>query len=92
MRAAAEAGVPIRAVPGPSAVTTALAVWGLATDRWVFEGFLPRDPGERRRRLAALATERRTLVFLESPHRVAARWWSSRTLSAPTVTRCCAAS
>ena len=71
VRAAAEAGIPIRAVPGPSAVTTALAVSGLASDRWVFEGFLPRGPGERRSRLAALATERRTLVFLESPRRIA---------------------
>ncbi len=70
VRAAAEAGVPIRAVPGPSAVTTALAVSGLASDRWVFEGFPPRGPGERRSRLAALATERRTLVFLESPRRI----------------------
>ena len=70
VRAAAEAGVPIRAVPGPSAVTTALAVSGLASDRWVFEGFLPRGPGERRTRLAELASERRTLVFLESPRRV----------------------
>ncbi len=72
VRAAAEAGIPIRAVPGPSAVTTALAVSGLASDRWVFEGFLPRGPGERRSRLAGLASERRTLVFLESPRRIAA--------------------
>ncbi len=70
VRAAAAAGVPIRAVPGPSAVTTALAVSGLASDRWVFEGFLPRGAGERRARLALLATERRTLVLLESPRRI----------------------
>jgi 16S rRNA (cytidine1402-2'-O)-methyltransferase len=60
----------VRAVPGPSAVTTALAVSGLASDRWVFEGFLPRGAGERRTRLAGLASEPRTLVFLESPRRV----------------------
>jgi 16S rRNA (cytidine1402-2'-O)-methyltransferase len=70
VRAAAEAGVPVRAVPGPSAVTTALAVSGLASDRWVFEGFLPRGAGERRSRLASLASERRTLVLLESPRRL----------------------
>ena len=72
VRAAAEAGIRVTVVPGPSSVTAALAVSGLPTDRWVFEGFLPRKPGERRTRLAELATERRTLVFLESPHRVAA--------------------
>jgi 16S rRNA (cytidine1402-2'-O)-methyltransferase len=71
VRAAAEAGVPVHAVPGPSAVTTALAVSGLPSDRWVFEGFLPRGAGERRARLASLAAERRTLVLLESPRRVA---------------------
>jgi 16S rRNA (cytidine1402-2'-O)-methyltransferase len=70
VRAAAEAGVPISVVPGPSAVTTALAVSGLASDRWVFEGFLPRGPGERRGRIASLASERRTLVLLESPRRI----------------------
>ncbi len=70
VRAAAEAGVPVHAVPGPSAVTTALAVAGLPSDRWVFEGFLPRGAGERRGRLAELAGERRTVVLLESPRRV----------------------
>jgi 16S rRNA (cytidine1402-2'-O)-methyltransferase len=70
VRAAAEAGVPVRAVPGPSSVTTALAVSGLASDRWVFEGFLPRGAGERRTRLHELASERRTIVLLESPRRV----------------------
>jgi 16S rRNA (cytidine1402-2'-O)-methyltransferase len=72
VRAAAEAGVPVTVVPGPSSVTAALAVSGLPTDRWVFEGFLPRRPSERRGRLAELAGERRTLVMLESPHRIAA--------------------
>jgi 16S rRNA (cytidine1402-2'-O)-methyltransferase len=72
VRAAIEAGVPVTAVPGPSAVLTALALSGLATDRFCFEGFPPRKPGERRRVLEALAGERRTMVFFEAPHRVAA--------------------
>jgi len=70
--AAVEAGVTVTAVPGPSAVLTALAVSGLPVDRFCFEGFLPRRLGERQRRLAGLATEERTLVFFESPHRTAA--------------------
>ena len=69
--AAIEAGVPVTAVPGPSAVLTALAVSGLPVDRFCFEGFLPRKAGERARRLAALAAEERTLVFFEAPHRTA---------------------
>ncbi len=69
--AAIEAGVLVTAVPGPSAVLTALAVSGLPVDRFCFEGFLPRRPGERRRRLADLAEERRTMVFFEAPHRLA---------------------
>jgi 16S rRNA (cytidine1402-2'-O)-methyltransferase len=72
VRAAVEAGVPVTAVPGPSAVTTALAVSGLPSDRFCFEGFLPRRAGERRARLAALAAEPRTLIFFEAPHRLAA--------------------
>ncbi|MGH3739222.1 MAG: 16S rRNA (cytidine(1402)-2'-O)-methyltransferase [Micromonosporaceae bacterium] len=72
VRAAVEAGVPVSVVPGPSAVTTALAVSGLPCDRFCFEGFLPRKPAERRRRLASLADEPRTLVFFEAPHRIAA--------------------
>jgi 16S rRNA (cytidine1402-2'-O)-methyltransferase len=72
VRAAVEAGVPVTAVPGPSAVLTALALSGLATDRFCFEGFLPRKPGERRRALEALAAERRTMIFFEAPHRTAA--------------------
>jgi 16S rRNA (cytidine1402-2'-O)-methyltransferase len=70
VRAAADAGVPVQVVPGPSAVTTALAVSGLPSDRWAFEGFLPRGSGERATRLADLATEPRTLILLESPRRV----------------------
>jgi 16S rRNA (cytidine1402-2'-O)-methyltransferase len=70
--AAIEAGVPVTSVPGPSAVTTALALSGLPVDRFCFEGFLPRKAGERASRLRELATERRTLVFFEAPHRLQA--------------------
>jgi 16S rRNA (cytidine1402-2'-O)-methyltransferase len=70
--AAVEAGIVVTAVPGPSAVLTALAVSGLPVDRFCFEGFLPRKSGERARRLAGLAGEERTLVFFEAPHRTAA--------------------
>ena len=70
--AAVAAGIPVTALPGPSAVTTALALSGLPSDRFCFEGFLPRRPGERRRALAALRDERRTLVLFEAPHRLAA--------------------
>jgi 16S rRNA (cytidine1402-2'-O)-methyltransferase len=70
--AAIEAGVPVTAVPGPSAVLTALALSGLPVDRFTFEGFLPRKPGERAKRLADLAAEQRTMVFFEAPHRLAA--------------------
>ncbi len=67
--AAVEAGILVTAVPGPSAVLTALAVSGLPVDRFCFEGFLPRKAGERARRLAGLAAEERTMVFFEAPHR-----------------------
>jgi 16S rRNA (cytidine1402-2'-O)-methyltransferase len=70
--AAVEAGVRVTAVPGPSAVLTALAVSGLPVDRFTFEGFLPRKAGERGRRLAELADEPRTMVFFEAPHRTEA--------------------
>jgi 16S rRNA (cytidine1402-2'-O)-methyltransferase len=70
--AAVASGVRVTAVPGPSAVLTALAVSGLPVDRFCFEGFLPRRAGERARRLAALAPEERTLVFFEAPHRLGA--------------------
>lgn len=70
--AAVAADVRVTAVPGPSAVLTALAVSGLPVDRFCFEGFLPRKAGERSRRLADLATEQRTLVFFEAPHRTRA--------------------
>ena len=71
VRAAIDAGVVVTAVPGPSAVLTALAVSGLAVERFCFEGFLPRSGGPRRRRLAELANEPRTMVFFEAPHRLA---------------------
>jgi 16S rRNA (cytidine1402-2'-O)-methyltransferase len=70
--ACVERGVPVEVVPGPSAALAALVVSGLPTDRFVFEGFLPRRPGQRDRRLAELATEPRTMVFFEAPHRVLA--------------------
>ncbi len=70
--AAVELGVRVTSVPGPSAVLTALAVSGLPVDRFCFEGFLPRKPGERARRLDALRDEQRTLVFFEAPHRTQA--------------------
>jgi 16S rRNA (cytidine1402-2'-O)-methyltransferase len=71
VRAAIDAGVAVTTAPGPSAVTTALAVSGLPSDRFCFEGFLPRRGGERRSRLAGLADEVRTLVLFEAPHRLA---------------------
>jgi 16S rRNA (cytidine1402-2'-O)-methyltransferase len=71
VRAALDAGVPVTAAPGPSAVTTALALSGLPSDRFCFEGFPPRKPGERRSLFGRLAGEPRTLVFFEAPHRVA---------------------
>jgi 16S rRNA (cytidine1402-2'-O)-methyltransferase len=70
VRAALDAGFPVTAAPGPSAVTTALALSGLPSDRFVFEGFLPRSGSGRRGRLRELAAEPRTLVFFEAPHRI----------------------
>jgi 16S rRNA (cytidine1402-2'-O)-methyltransferase len=69
--AAIAAGLDVEVVPGPSAVLAALVASGLATDRFCFEGFLPRKGAERARRLAALGTEPRTAVLFEAPHRVA---------------------
>ncbi len=68
--AAVAAGVAVTAVPGPSAVLTALALSALPVDRFAFEGFPPRRAGERARALAALAADPRTLVFFEAPHRI----------------------
>ncbi len=72
VRAAAEAGLDVRVVPGPSAVTAALAVSGLPTDRWIFEGFLPKKSAERRARLGGLLGDPRTAVLFESPKRIRA--------------------
>lgn len=69
--AAVDAGVHVTVIPGPSAVTAALAVSGLPVDRFCFEGFLPRRAAARGRRLAELAAEPRTLVVFEAPHRTA---------------------
>ncbi|MFG3059086.1 16S rRNA (cytidine(1402)-2'-O)-methyltransferase [Streptomyces sp. NPDC048231] len=70
--AAVEKDVRVTAVPGPSAVLTALALSGLPVDRFCFEGFLPRKAGERLSRLREVAEERRTLVYFEAPHRLQA--------------------
>jgi 16S rRNA (cytidine1402-2'-O)-methyltransferase len=70
VRAAIRVGIPVTCVPGPSAVLMALAVSGMPVDRFCFEGFLPRKPGERARALADLREERRTMVFFEAPHRL----------------------
>ncbi len=69
--AAADAGIRIEAIPGPSAITTALACAALPVNRFCFEGFLPARQRERRAQLAGLADESRTLVFFEAPHRIA---------------------
>lgn len=71
VRAAVAEGIAVEALPGPSAVTAALAVAGLPSDRWCFEGFLPRRAAARRGRLGELAAETRTMVFFEAPHRLA---------------------
>ncbi len=72
VRACVEEGIDVHVAPGPSAALAALVLSGLPTDRFVFEGFLPRKAGERATRLAALADEARTIVLFESPKRVAA--------------------
>ena len=70
VRACVDEGIDVRVVPGPSAVTAGLAVSGLPSDRFVFEGFLPRKAGDRRERLRSLADEQRTIVVFESPVRL----------------------
>lgn len=71
VRRVAQEGMSVVAVPGPSAITAALSIAGLPTERFSFEGFLPARLGERRTRVAELAAETRTLVFFEAPHRIA---------------------
>ena len=68
----ADAGVTVRIVPGPSACVSALALSGLPTARFAFEGFLPAQKGERRKRLEAVANEDRTMIFYEAPHKLRA--------------------
>jgi 16S rRNA (cytidine1402-2'-O)-methyltransferase len=72
VRACIDNGVEVGVVPGPTASVSALAVSGLPSARFVFEGFLPRRPGDRRRRIEELAGEKRTIVLFESPHRIVA--------------------
>ena len=72
VRAAIDEGIEVSVLPGPSAVLAALVLSGLPVDRFAFEGFPPRKAGERRRAFGELAQERRTMVFFESPHRIAA--------------------
>ena len=70
VREAHDAGVAVTCLPGPSAALAALVLSGLPVARFAFEGFLPRKEGDRRRRLESLATEERTMVFFEAPHRL----------------------
>lgn len=71
VRQAIASGVEVTCLPGPSAVLTALALSGLPTDRFAFDGFVPRKPGARKAYLRSIATEPRTIVLFESPHRIA---------------------
>ncbi len=75
VKRAIEAGVPIEGIPGPSAVMAAIVISGLPTDRFRFEGFLPRGKRDRRARIRQLKTEECTLVFFEAPHRLAQSLW-----------------
>lgn len=70
VKAAVDAGYRVAAVPGPAAAVMALIISGLPTDRYVFEGFIPRSGGDRGRRLTEIAAERRTVVLYEAPHRI----------------------
>ncbi len=70
VRACAEVGIAVSVIPGPSAVLAALAVSGLPTDRFTFEGFIPRKVGDRKKFFGQLVAEARTMVFFEAPHRI----------------------
>ena len=70
VRACVDAGVEVSVIPGPSAVISALAISGLSTDRFTFEGFLPRKSGERKRLFQSLCRQERTMIFFEAPHRI----------------------
>ena len=70
VRSAIDAGIQVTAIPGPCAFVSALIASGLPTERFVFEGFLPRNKGDRKRRLQSVVNEQRTLVFYEAPHRL----------------------
>lgn len=83
VHAAIAAGVPLTCAPGPSAVTTALVLSGLPSDRFTFEGFLPRKSGERAALLTELQAEPRTMVFFEAPHRLEASLAAMREVFGP---------
>ena len=70
VRSAIDVGIQVTAIPGPCAFVSALIASGLPTERFVFEGFLPRNKGDRKRRLQSVVNEQRTLVFYEAPHRL----------------------
>ena len=72
VRLCSESGITVRVVPGPSACVSALALSGLSTARFAFEGFLPAQKGERRKKLDALKNEDRTMIFYEAPHKLKA--------------------
>jgi len=84
IRVAVENQIPIQVLPGPSAVTTALLLSGLATDRFCFEGFAPRTSGSRLTWYEKLATEERTIIFFEAPHRLQESLADALTIMGPT--------
>ena len=84
IRLAIDKGFPVRVIPGPSAVVMALALSGLPTDRFTFDGFPPRTEGARKAFFESLATEERTMVFFEAPHRITAFLRDAREIFGPT--------